>query len=122
MTSFGADGGIVSTAAESMQLLRAFFGGKLFPAACLTEMQLNWNAIFYPLKYGTGLAKFQLPAVFTMFRKYPALIGHSGLSGAFAYYVPDKDIWLTGTVNQVSHPDISYKLMVQILAELMKKT
>jgi len=38
MASFGADGGIVSTAAESLRFVRAFFGGELFPAAYLPEL------------------------------------------------------------------------------------
>lgn len=115
MASFGADGGIVSTAGESMVFLKAFFSGSLFPSSYLKEMQQTWNPIFFPLRYGIGLAKFQLPRLFTMFHTYPALVGHSGLSGAFAYYCPDRDIWITGTVNQVKNPDISYRLMVKIL-------
>ncbi|MBN1352615.1 beta-lactamase family protein [candidate division KSB1 bacterium] len=117
MTSFGPDGGIVSTAGESMIFLKAFFRGKLFPAAYLAEMQ-HWNKIFFPLQYGVGIMKFKLPWFFSPFKSFPELIGHSGLSGAFAYYCPAKNIFLTGTVNQVAHSDISYKLMIKISSKL----
>jgi D-alanyl-D-alanine carboxypeptidase len=114
MTSFGADGGIVSTSEETMVFLRAFFNGYFFPKSYLPELY-KWNSVMFPLEYGVGIMKFQLPAIFTMFRKMPAFIGHSGLSGAFAYYIPDKDVFLTGTVNQINNPGTSYKMLTQIV-------
>ncbi len=115
MTSFGADGGIVSTSAETMVFLKAFFNGYFFPKSYLPELY-TWNSIMFPLEYGVGIMKFQLPAIFTMFRKMPALIGHSGLSGAFAYYIPEKDVFLSGTVNQINNPGTSYKMLIQIVS------
>ena len=117
MTSFGADGGIVSTSAETMVFLKAFFNGYFFPKSYLPELY-TWNSVMFPLEYGVGIMKFQLPAIFTMFRKMPALIGHSGLSGAFAYYVPEKDIFLAGTVNQINNPGTSYKMLIQIIGTI----
>jgi len=117
MTSFGADGGIVSTSAETMVFLKAFFNGYFFPKSYLPELY-KWNSILFPLKYGVGIMKFQLPAIFTMFRKIPALIGHSGLSGAFAYYVPEKDVFFAGTVNQINNPGTSYKMLIQIVSSM----
>ncbi len=114
MASFGPDGGIVSTAKEMMRFLRAFFEGELFPKSYLTEL-CAWNRIFFPLQYGVGIAKFQLPRIFSPFKTPPELIGHSGLSGAFAYYCPEKDLYLTGTVNQIANPGLSYKLMLRIV-------
>ncbi|AZN38813.1 serine hydrolase domain-containing protein [Paenibacillus albus] len=117
MASFGPDGGIVSTAEELMRFIRAFFGGTLFPATYLGELY-DWNKIFFPLQYGKGIAKFKLPRIFSPFKPLPELIGHSGLSGAFAYYSPSKDVYLSGTVNQISPPSLSYKLMLRILNTL----
>jgi CubicO group peptidase (beta-lactamase class C family) len=117
MCSFGADGGIVSTAEESMIFIKAFFNGQLFPKEYINEMKI-WNNIFFPLQYGVGLARFKLPRIFSAFKSYPELIGHSGLSGAFAFYCPAKEIYFTGTVNQISNPSISYKLMIKLLSAL----
>lgn len=114
MTSFGADGGIVSTSAETMVFLKAFFNGTFFPTTYFPELY-KWNSVMFPLEYGVGIMKFQLPAIFTLFRKMPAFIGHSGLSGAFAYYIPDKDVYLAGTVNQINNPGTSYKMLIQIV-------
>lgn len=114
MTSFGPDGGIVSTAKETMIFLKAFFNGKLFPKEYLDELKI-WNKIFFPLEYGIGLARFKLPRILSPFKPTPELIGHSGLSGAFAYYCPEKDLYITGTVNQIAKPSLSYKLMIKLL-------
>jgi hypothetical protein len=48
----------------------------------------------------------------------PAFLGHSGLSGAFAYYVPDKELFLTGRVNQILKPGASYRHLIKVLAGL----
>jgi CubicO group peptidase (beta-lactamase class C family) len=114
MTSFGADGGIVSTSAETMVFLKAFFNGYFFPKTYLPELY-TWNSVMFPLEYGVGIMKFQLPSIFTLFRKMPAFIGHSGLSGAFAYYIPEKDVFLAGTVNQINNPGTSYKMLIEIV-------
>jgi len=114
MTSFGPDGGIVSTAKETMIFLRAFFNGQFFPREYLRELFI-WNKIFFPLEYGLGVARFKLPRIFSPFKPIPELIGHSGLSGAFAYYCPEKDLYLTGTVNQIAKPGLSYRLMIKLL-------
>jgi len=114
MSSFGPDGGIVSTAAETQIFLKAFFKGELFPKEKL-ESLYRWNAIFFPLEYGIGLMRFSLPRIFSPFKPVPYFIGHSGLSGAFAYYVPEKDVFVSGTVNQVHNPSLSYQLIIKAL-------
>ena len=58
MTSFGPDGGIVSTARESMRFLRAFFEGELFSADRISTLS-RWTKIFFPLEYGLGISRFR---------------------------------------------------------------
>jgi len=118
MSSFWADGGIVSTAEDSLKFIKAFFNGSIFPKEYLPELYV-WNKIFYPLQYGVGLIRFKLPRIFTPFKSIPELIGHSGLSGAFTFYCPEREIYLAGTVNQINNPHSSYKLMVKLLTELL---
>lgn len=114
MRSFGPDGGIVSTAQESLIFIRAFFEGRLFHKNTLTSLY-HWNPIFFPLESGIGLFRFKVPWYFKPFGYRPVLLGHSGLSGAFAFYEPIKDIFLAGTVNQIHRPDLSYRLMIKII-------
>jgi CubicO group peptidase (beta-lactamase class C family) len=115
LASVGADGGIVSTAAESMRFLRAFVAGELFPGEYLADMQREWRRIFYPLQYGMGLMRFSLPRIMTGLRAMPPLIGHSGASGAVAFYAPKTDVYVTGTVNQVKKRSLSFQLLTRIV-------
>ncbi len=119
MTSFGADGGIVSTSAEMLLFAEAFFTGKLFPSLYLNELQ-KWNKIFFPMRSGVGIHLFKLPWIFNPAGAVPHFIGHSGLSGALAYYSPKENIYVAGTVNQVAHPDISFRTMIKLTQIVIK--
>jgi CubicO group peptidase (beta-lactamase class C family) len=116
ITGFNADGGIVSTSEESIQFLKAFYSGKLFPKDYLAEMQ-DWNKIVFPLQYGMGMMRFKLPAIMTGGNALD-IIGHAGSSGAFAFYDKEKDVYIAGTVNQMSERSASVKLMTQVLSNL----
>ncbi len=107
MASVRTDGGIVSTSRDGLRILQAFMTGELFLRAVLGEMQQHWNRIFKPLQYGVGLMRFDLPRYFTLFRKVPAMIGHSGASGAVLFYVPQLDLYVAGTINQIKKRSLS---------------
>jgi D-alanyl-D-alanine carboxypeptidase len=114
MVSFWADGGIVSTSQELNHFLHAFFNGFFFPKTFIAQYSI-WNSIFFPMKSGVGFHRFRLPWFFDPFRGIPDLIGHSGLSGTFAFYAPEKDLYVTGTVNQVAHPETSFRLAIKLI-------
>lgn len=120
MSSFGADGGMVSVSAEMLVFIEAFFTGKLFPKAYIEELQ-EWNRIFPPMQAGVGIHLFKLPWIFEPTGTIPYFIGHSGLSGALAFYSPKENLYIAGTVNQVAHPDISFRLMISLTLQILKK-
>lgn len=120
MTSFGADGGIVSTSEDMLLFTEAFFTGKLFPSTYIEELQ-EWNKIFFPMRAGIGIHLFKLPWIFNTTGTIPYFIGHSGLSGALAYYSPEENIYVVGTVNQVAYPDIAFKTMIKLTQKVLKK-
>ncbi len=119
MTSFGADGGMVSTSADMLIFIEGFFTGKLFPASYINELQ-EWNKIFFSLRSGIGIHLFKLPSMFNPTGAIPYFIGHSGLSGALAYYSPKENMYIVGTVNQVAHPDMSFKTLIKLTQVIMK--
>lgn len=116
MTSFAADGGIVSNATDGILFLKGFFSGQLFKLKHLEYLTRRWRSIFYPLQYGVGISLFRLPWYFSPFKRTPDLIGHSGLSGAFLFYCPNKNIYLSGTVNQIARPATSFRLMLKAIS------
>jgi CubicO group peptidase (beta-lactamase class C family) len=113
MTSFRADGGMVSNSADMLIFIEAFFTGKLFPSEYIQDLQ-KWNKIFFPMRSGIGIHQFKLPWIFNPTGVVPVFIGHSGLSGALAYYSPKQNIYVVGTVNQIAQPDLSFKTMIKL--------
>lgn len=120
MSSFGADGGLVSTSSDLLVFIEAFFNGRFFPKNYIETLQ-KWNNIFFPLKSGIGMHLFKLPRIFDPFQKVPYFIGHSGLSGALAYYCPKYQFYIVGTTNQSAYPSLSFKLMIKLTQSLMKQ-
>lgn len=110
MASFQADGGLVTSAFEGLQIVRAIFGGTFFDAARLTPLH-DWRPWQFPLSYGTGLMRFTLPRAMTGFRQMPEMIGHSGLSGAVLFYAPRTGLCIAGTVNQIDKPGTVFRLL-----------
>ena len=117
MTSERGTGGGVSTMADSHRFLRAYFEGRLFNKAHFERM-MKWNRMFFPMHYGYGLWRFQLPLWLTLFRKTPEFIGHAGVNGAMAFYNPDEDLYITGTLNQIDDPARQFKFMPKIVAAI----
>ena len=114
MTSFGPDGGIVSTARESLVFLKAFLSGVFFSRDFLGKMK-HWNKIFFPFEYGYGLMRFKLPRIMSPFKPAPELIGHSGSTASFSFYCPDEDLFLAGTLNQIKEQGRPFKLMLEAI-------
>jgi len=115
MSSERGTGGAVSTMADSILFLRAYFRGALFDKGHFPQM-MAWNRMFFPMQYGYGLWRFQLPRWLTLFRKIPEFIGHAGVNGAMAFYNPDKDLFIAGTLNQIDTPARQFSVMPKIVA------
>jgi D-alanyl-D-alanine carboxypeptidase len=117
MASTGPDGGLVATVGDLMGFLRGFFEGRLFDPAIIPQLR-RYNRIFFPLQYGIGFVRFRLPRIFSPWAPPPELIGHSGLSGAFAFFAPERRMYLAGTVNNLARPSRPFRLMLRLLQRL----
>jgi len=87
-----AGGGLVSTAADLAALLVALRDGRLTSDEAWRDMT-TWSpgpVGFYD-DYGVGLGRYRIGAT--------QLIGHHGIWGAFAFWSPECDAVITGTVN-----------------------
>ena len=121
MSSMASDGGIVSTLSDSSRFLKGYFAGALFDKIHFKRIY-QWKALFFPMHYGYGLMRFKLPRWMTLFRETPELIGHSGSSGSFAFYVPDKDLYLVGAFNQIDKPARPFNFMLKVINIVDKVT
>jgi CubicO group peptidase (beta-lactamase class C family) len=115
LSSMAPDGGIVSNLSDSLIFLKAYFDGKLFDTTHFERMY-QWNALFFPMRYGYGLMRFKLPRWMTLFRETPELIGHSGSSGSFAFYAPNEKLYMAGTFNQIDKPSRPFNFMLKVAA------
>jgi D-alanyl-D-alanine carboxypeptidase len=87
-----AGGGLVSTAADLAAFLRALTRGQLLSTGAWSEMT-RWQpgpAGYYD-GYGLGLGRYTFPVA--------QAVGHHGVWGAFAFWSPELDAVITGTVN-----------------------
>lgn len=108
---------IISTARDQMIFLKKFFNGYFYPKERLQELE-KWRNIFFPFKYGIGIQKFYTPRIISPFTSVPDMIGHCGSTGAVAFYVPDKKIYITGTTNQQAKPSVAFQTMIKIINQL----
>ena len=123
MTSVTAEGGIVSTAEESMRFLKAFFAGRYFPAEQIEDLK-RWNLMFRPgmFLYGIGLEKLYIPPVLKRFYPSGEILGYWGQTSAFAWYHTESDLYFTGTANQLAGPghNAAGKAILRILKAASK--
>ncbi len=127
MRSFGD---LYSTAGDLIRFLRALNSGEVFDhPATAGLMKKQWNRLGFllspvapgwPMEYGLGMIRFQMPRLFTPFQPLPEVIGHSGASGSWLFYCPQHDIYITGTVSQLQAAAAPYRLIPKLLKLLGK--
>jgi len=108
---------VISTAKDQMTFLKAFFSGYFFPKERLNELE-KWNNIFFPFKYGLGIQKFSMPRTLSPFHPVPEMVGHCGSTGSVAFYVPNRDLYITGTINQQARPNVAFQTMIKVINKL----
>ena len=117
LSSFRASGGIISDLDDLMVFLRAFFEGQLFSESHLDGGE--WNEIQFEFhEYKKGMMRFEITGVWALFGSYE-LIGHSGSNNSFAFYCPDEEIYVVGTLNQITDPSVQYRLMNQLIDSIV---
>ncbi len=105
---------IISNAKDQMTFLKAFFNGYFFPKDRLKELE-KWNNIFFPFKYGVGIQKFTIPCILSPFHPVPDMLGHCGSTGSVAFHIPDKKLYITGTINRQAQANIAFQTMIKIV-------
>lgn len=120
--------GIYSTVGDTIGFLRGLVRGRLFDhAGTLTRMQEPWNRFGFPLdraalrapgwpiEYGLGMMRFRLPKPFAPFHAVPAVVGHTGSTGCWLFYCPRWDLFLSGSVDEVTAGAVPYRTVPRIL-------
>ncbi len=129
MRSFGDLG---STADDLLRFMRGLIGGEVFEnPEILDLMTEQWNRFGFslnlrpvspnwPIEYGLAMMRFRIPRAFAPLRPVPAVIGHTGATGSWLFYCPELDVYLTGTVDQVTAAGVPFQFIPKLLRVLEK--
>lgn len=71
----------------------------------------------WPIEYGLGIMRFKMPRIFTPFNPIPAVVGHTGVSGSWLFFCPERDLIFSGTVNQVAAAGLPFRFVPQLLGD-----
>lgn len=111
MASLGAEGGIVSTATETLRFLDALFKEEFLGS----ETTKNWlgssNRLRLGIDYGQGLMFFKSKLVFGS----KTLVGHIGATSHIAAHDPQTGSSFVATVNDFTGHKVSLKLLKQMV-------
>jgi D-alanyl-D-alanine carboxypeptidase len=118
--AYWADGGIVSTAEEMNLFLKALNEGRIIRPTSLQLMH-QWRRLSFPLQYGYGTMRFNLPWPIRRILGIPPLWGHSGSTGSFLYYYQDLDLYMAGTIDQTESKIKPFMLMGRVIKAVRAK-
>lgn len=110
-----ASGGCITSTRDLMIFIRAFFHGELFDPKMLHlkrygKLQLS----MFPVYYGSGYMRIKMGGFTTSFLGRGDLTGHSGSTGSFAFYYPDKELFFVGDFNQMKYPALPIRFVMQL--------
>jgi len=117
-----------STCADLLGFFRAVVGGRLFrEPGTWHRMATRWQRFSFPLdraalrlpswpiEYGLGVMRFQLPRVLTPFQPVPHVVGHTGSTGTWLFHAPEPDLYLVGAVSQITAGPVPFRVVPKIL-------
>jgi len=122
---------LYSTPMDQLAFMKALVKGAVFHRPdTFYRMTEHWNRFSfptraadlrlpgYPIQYGLGIMRFELPRWLTPFGKIPPVIGHTGSTGSWLFYCPVYDLYLAGTVDQITAGAVPYKFIPKLLHAL----
>ena len=108
--SYWADGGIVSTTQDLITFLQALKEGTIISKDILKLMHQRHKSDSH-VEFGLGIMHVRVPAWISEETNGMPLWGHSGSTGSFLYYSQDLDLYMAGTINQVTSGYKTWTLM-----------
>ena len=126
MRSFGD---LNSTVRDMIKFMRGLINGNFFDHPETWQMMQRDFASFgfsldpspksppWPVEYGLGIMRLEMPRLFTLFNPIPAAIGHTGVSGSWLFYCSEYNLILSGTVNQVAAAALPFRFLPMLLSD-----
>jgi len=121
---------LYGTATDTLRFMAALVYGEVFEdPATAGAMRAHFNPFAFsfdlrptgpgwPSEYGLGMIRFRMPRIFTGFRQAPTVYGHTGVTGSWLFHVPQLDLTLSGTVDQVMGAPTPYRFVPRLILAL----
>lgn len=121
---------LYSTVDDLLKFIKALVQGKIFRRRSTFEMMQRWNRFGFPkdkaalrqpgwpIEYGFGLMRFKLPRWLSPLKAIPEIIGHTGSTGSWLFYCPERDLYFCGTVDQVTAGAVPFRFVPKLLHTL----
>jgi CubicO group peptidase (beta-lactamase class C family) len=121
MTADWGGGGMVSTVDDLDRFMRAFVSGEVFVRPETRYRMLDWVETGPFTAYGLGVSLADLGrSADPTFAGLTGAWGHSGSSGNFMYYWPERDLVLVGTLNQIDCPLTVYEILARVMRTVLE--
>ncbi len=125
---FSSIADLEGTADDLLRFLEALTRGELFrDPRTWPRMQARWNRFSqpldraalrqpsWPIEYGLGVMRFQLPRFLTPFRPIPPVVGHTGSTGVWLFHAPELDLHLVGALSQITAGPVPFRFVPKVL-------
>ena len=122
--SMGPDGGLIGTGADAVSFLRALHAAPDGPLATMTgrwhrfSLPRDRAALLtpgWPIEYGLGIMRFRPPRLLNAGRHAPALVGHTGATGSWAFHSPEAGLYLAGTFDNPGAAAAPYRIVPALI-------
>jgi D-alanyl-D-alanine carboxypeptidase len=114
-----AGGGLATTVGDLQTFLRSLLDGR---PTSLESFQVEWteNAIAKGIDYGYGLWRIRPGKLSFLLKSYPEILGVSGSTGSFVYWVPEYDAVIVGSFNQTNYREKHVVFLIKVLRVLSR--
>ncbi|MCF8549004.1 MAG: beta-lactamase family protein [Pontimonas sp.] len=112
LASFRADGAIIADPADVLTFLRAFWSGRLFDESWVPKLWSHPRPLSSQISLGAGVMTYSLG------RSKAPLVGHSGMTGAYAVVDPTRRLFAAGSLNTVGDFRRPLRYIAKTLAKI----
>jgi D-alanyl-D-alanine carboxypeptidase len=112
-----AGGGLATTVGDLRTFLRSLLEGR---PTSLESFQAEWteDAMAKGIDYGYSLWRIRPGGLSFLLKSYPEVLGISGSTGSFLYWVPEYDAAITGSFNQTDYREKHVVFLIKVLRVL----
>lgn len=111
IASLGLDGAIISSTKDVLSFAKALVSGNL-GEGIFQSMNQDFKVLYPGVDYGLGLMRFRFPS--SRVGKSQVLFGHLGASGHFLLVDPERQLFASGTTNQLGRPLLNFSVVRKI--------